>query len=107
MFANFILALRNAGLNTSIIEYLTLLGAMKAGVADYSVDDFYFLSRAALVKDERYLDRFDRVFSECFKGLEPAEDVLPRDLPEEWLRKLAEKLLKRWQRSKRSAASRH
>jgi uncharacterized protein len=93
MFANFILALRNAGLNTSIIEYLTLLGAMKAGVADYSVDDFYFLSRAALVKDERYLDRFDRVFSECFKGLEPAEDVLPRDLPEEWLRKLAEKLL--------------
>jgi uncharacterized protein len=93
MFANFILALRNAGLNTSITEYLTLLGAMKAGVADYSVDDFYFLSRAALVKDERYLDRFDRVFSECFKGLEPAEDVLPRDLPEEWLRKLAEKLL--------------
>jgi uncharacterized protein len=93
MFANFVLALRNAGLNTSITEYLTLLGAMKAGVADYSVDDFYFLSRAALVKDERYLDRFDRVFSECFKGLEPAEDVLPRDLPEEWLRKLAEKLL--------------
>jgi uncharacterized protein len=93
MFANFILALRNAGLNTSITEYLTLLGAMKAGVADYSVDDFYYLSRAALVKDERYLDRFDRVFSECFKGLEPAEGVLPRDLAEEWLRKLAEKLL--------------
>ncbi len=93
MFANFILALRNAGLNTSITEYLTLLGAMKAGVADYSVDDFYYLSRAALVKDERYLDRFDRVFSECFKGLEPVEGTPPRDLPEEWLRKLAEKLL--------------
>jgi uncharacterized protein len=93
MFANFILALRNAGLNTSITEYLTLLGAIKAGVADYSVDDFYYLSRAALVKDERYLDRFDRVFSECFKGLEPVEGPQPRDLPEEWLRKLAEKLL--------------
>lgn len=93
MFANFILALRNAGLNTSITEYLTLLGAMKAGVADYSVDDFYYLSRAALVKDERYLDRFDRVFSECFKGVEPSEGVLSRDLPEEWLRMLAEKLL--------------
>ncbi len=93
MFANFILALRNAGLNTSITEYLTLLGAMKAGVADYSVDDFYYLSRATLVKDERYLDRFDRVFSECFKGLEPAESVPPRELAEEWLRKLAENLL--------------
>ena len=66
---------------------------MKAGVADYSVEDFYYLSRAALVKDERHLDRFDRVFGECFKGLEPPEGVLSRELPEEWLRKLAEKLL--------------
>jgi hypothetical protein len=93
MFAHFILALRQAGLNTSITEYLTLLGSMKAGVADYSVEDFYYLSRAALVKDERHLDRFDRVFGACFKGLEPPEGVLPRDIPEEWLRKLAEKLL--------------
>ncbi len=93
MFAHFILALRQAGLNTSITEYLTLLGAMQAGVADYSVDDFYYLSRAALVKDERYLDRFDRVFGACFKGLESEDGVLSRDLPEEWLRKLAEKLL--------------
>src|SRR6185312_10660832 len=80
-------------LPTSITEYLTLLGAMKAGVAEWSVDDFYYLSRATLVKDERHLDRFDRVFAQCFKGLEPPEGVLPRNLPEEWLRKLAEKLL--------------
>ncbi len=93
MFAHFILALRQAGLNTSITEYLTLLGAMQAGVADYDVEDFYYLSRATLVKDERHLDRFDRVFGTCFKGLEPEEGVLSRDLPEEWLRKLAEKLL--------------
>ena len=66
---------------------------MKAGVAEWSVEDFYYLSRATLVKDERHLDRFDRVFAQCFKGLEPPEGVLPRELPEEWLRKLAEKLL--------------
>jgi uncharacterized protein len=93
MFAHLIDGLRRAGLPTSITEYLTLLGAMKAGVAEWSVDDFYYLSRATLVKDERHLDRFDRVFAECFKGLEPAEGVVPRELPEEWLRKLAEKLL--------------
>ncbi len=93
MFSHLIVGLRQAGLPTSITEYLTLLGAMRSGVAEWSVDDFYYLSRATLVKDERHLDRFDRVFAQCFKGLEPPEGVLPRELPEEWLRKLAEKLL--------------
>ena len=93
MFATFILALRQAGLPASVTEYLALLRAMKAGVADYSVDDFYHLSRAALVKDERHLDRFDRVFGEVFKGLEPPEGDPQQDVPEEWLRKVAEKLL--------------
>ncbi len=93
MFATFIIALRQAGLPASVTEYLALLRAMKAGVADYSVDDFYHLSRAALVKDERHLDRFDRVFGEVFKGLEPPEGDRAQEIPEEWLRKLAEKLL--------------
>jgi hypothetical protein len=93
VFATFILALRQAGLPASVTEYLALLRAMKAGVADYSVDDFYHLSRAALVKDERHLDRFDRVFGEVFKGLEPPEGDRAQEIPEEWLRKLAEKLL--------------
>jgi uncharacterized protein with von Willebrand factor type A (vWA) domain len=94
MFAHLILALRNAGLNTSITEYLTLLGAMKANVAEFSVEDFYYLSRATLVKDERHLDRFDQVFAACFKGLEsPPEGVKVQELPEEWIRKLAEKML--------------
>ncbi len=93
MFATFILALRQAGLPASVTEYLALLRAMKAGVADYSVDDFYHLSRAALVKDERHLDRFDRVFGEVFKGLEPPEGDPQQAIPEEWLRKVAEKLL--------------
>ena len=93
MFAPFILALRQAGIPASVTEYLALLGAMHAGVVDYSVDDFYYLSRAALVKDERYLDRFDRVFGEYFRALEPQSGPAPHELPEEWLRKLAEKLL--------------
>lgn len=71
MFAHLILSLRSAGLPASITEWLTLMAAMNAGVADYSVDDFYFLARATLVKDERHLDRFDRVFAQCFKGICP------------------------------------
>ncbi|HEY6433964.1 MAG TPA: VWA domain-containing protein [Acetobacteraceae bacterium] len=93
MFATFLLSLKQAGLPVSVTEYLALMGAMRAGIAEYSIDDFYYLSRAALVKDERHLDRFDRVFGECFKGLEQAEPLAARELPEEWLRKLAEKLL--------------
>jgi uncharacterized protein with von Willebrand factor type A (vWA) domain len=97
MFATFILALRNAGLPASVTEYLTLMGAMQANVADYSVEDFYFLARATLVKDERYLDRFDRVFGEYFKGIESLDGtpggVDVAQLPEAWLRKLAEKML--------------
>ena len=93
MFAPFLLALRGAGLPVSVTEYLALMGAMAAGVAEWSVEDFYFLARAVLVKDERHLDRFDRVFAESFKGLEAAEGLTARALPAEWLRKLAEKLL--------------
>jgi uncharacterized protein with von Willebrand factor type A (vWA) domain len=93
MFATFILALRQAGLPASVTEYLALLRSMKEGVADYSVEDFYHLSRATLVKDERHLDRFDRVFGEVFKGLEPPEGDPQQAVPEEWLRKVAEKLL--------------
>jgi len=93
VFARFILQLRTAGVPASITEYLALMGAMRAGVADFSVEDFYFLSRAALVKDERHLDRFDRVFGAVFKGLEAPGADMVRELPGEWLRKLAEKLL--------------
>jgi uncharacterized protein with von Willebrand factor type A (vWA) domain len=93
MFHTLIEQLRGAGIGVSVTEYLTLLGAMKANVADYSVDDFYYLSRATLVKDERHLDRFDRVFAHVFKGLEKAEGVATQDIPEEWLRLISEKTL--------------
>jgi len=99
VFTRFVLALRDAGVPASITEYLALLGAMKLGVADHSVEDFYFLSRATLVKDERHLDRFDQVFGQVFRGLESATAAdapgapAARNLPEEWLRKMAEKHL--------------
>ncbi len=92
MFINFFLELREAKVPVSLREYLTLMEAMKLGVADYSVEDFYYLSRSTLVKDERNLDKFDRVFGHCFKGLEaPTEEGIA--IPEEWLRKLGEKHL--------------
>jgi uncharacterized protein with von Willebrand factor type A (vWA) domain len=93
MFNSLIAQLRSAGIAVSITEYLTLLGAMKANVAAYSVDDFYYLSRATLVKDERHLDRFDRVFAEVFRGLEKTEGMAPQEIPEEWLRLVSEKTL--------------
>jgi uncharacterized protein with von Willebrand factor type A (vWA) domain len=93
MFAHLVLGLRAAGVPASLTEYLALLGAMQAGVAGYSVEDFYFLARAALVKDERHLDRFDKVFAECFRGLETATADPTRPIPDEWLKRLAEKLL--------------
>jgi uncharacterized protein with von Willebrand factor type A (vWA) domain len=93
LFQTLIEQLRAAGIGVSVTEYLTLLGAMKANVAGYSVDDFYYLSRATLVKDERHLDRFDRVFAHVFRGLEKPEGVAPQDIPEEWLRLVSEKLL--------------
>ena len=96
MFAPFIQGLREAGVPVSITEHLSLLGAMQAGVVEYDVEDFYFLARSALVKDERWFDRFDRVFATYFRGLEAvsgAQDDLIRALPEDWLRKLAEKTL--------------
>ena len=74
-------------------EYLTLMQAMDADLASRKVEDFYFLSRATLVKDERNLDKFDRVFGHVFKGLETLDEVVEADIPSEWLKKLAEKYL--------------
>ncbi len=93
MFINFFLELKQARIPVSLREYLTLMEAMDAGLAEYSVDDFYYLSRSCLVKDETNLDRFDRVFGSVFKGLEPPDDGETVEIPEEWLRKLADRVL--------------
>ena len=93
MFINFFLELRDARVPVSLREYLTLLEGMDAGLADYSINDFYYLSRTTLVKDEKNLDKFDRVFGHVFKGLEAPEEGIEAEIPEEWLRKLAERVM--------------
>ncbi|AWK87277.1 vWA domain-containing protein [Azospirillum thermophilum] len=98
MFTSFFFELRKSGVPVSLTEYLTLMEAMKQGIAAFRVEEFYYLSRACLVKDERNLDRFDRVFATVFKGLEGGagaggDEVPVVDLPDEWLRKLAERFL--------------
>jgi len=93
MFATFFHELKQAGLPVTLREYLTLMEAMERDLAGRRVEDFYYLSRAALVKDERNLDKFDRVFGHVFKGLDLIEQALNAEIPTEWLRKLTEKYL--------------
>ncbi len=90
MFTTFFTSLKKAEIPVSMKEYLTLLEAVKQGVANYSIDDFYFLSRATLVKDERHIDRFDQVFGYCFQGLEALDDLFGAEIPDDWLRAMAE-----------------
>ncbi|SDP44418.1 hypothetical protein SAMN05428967_2146 [Phyllobacterium sp. YR620] len=96
MFIPFFLELKAARIPVSLREYLTLLEGLEAGLVDYDVEGFYYLARSALVKDERHMDRFDRVFGHVFKGIEAFggdDGINIANLPEEWLRKLAEKHL--------------
>jgi uncharacterized protein len=96
MFLPFFLELKTARIPVSLREYLTLLEGLEAGIAAYDVEAFYYLSRAALIKDERYIDRFDQVFTHAFRGVEAVSaggTVDAADLPEEWLKRLAEKHL--------------
>ncbi len=93
MLTRFFFMLREGGIKPSITELLTLLEAMKCGVAGTSVDDFYFLSRSCLVKDETLFDRFDQVFAAHFHGVEDAFRALVQDVPDDWLRKQAELML--------------
>ncbi len=90
MLNTFFLALRDARLPVSIKEYLMLLDAMKEGVADMKVETFYYLSRSALIKDESHIDRFDQVFGHVFKGLDLMNEDETVEIPEEWLKKMAE-----------------
>jgi len=100
MLIPFFYLLRDGGMKPSITELLTLLEAMKKGVAGQSVDDFYYLSRACLVKDESKLDLFDRIFAAYFKGVEDSLSDLMTDVPEEWLRQQAELFLSEEERAR-------
>src|SRR6201982_347804 len=93
MFVEFFRQLKAAGVPGTLTEYLPLMEAMEHDLAARRVEGFYYLSRAALVKDERNLDKFDRVFGKVFKGLESAEQGLAVEIPSEWLKKLVEKYL--------------
>ncbi|MGI9364511.1 MAG: vWA domain-containing protein [Rhizobiaceae bacterium] len=96
MFTNLFYGLKQASVPISLREYLTLLDAMQRGIAMWDIEEFYFLARSALIKDERNIDKFDRVFAEVFKGVEAvsgSQTVGEQALPEEWLRKMAEKHL--------------
>lgn len=93
MLIPFFYMLREGGMKTSIIELLTLHEAMRSGLAGQSVDDFYYLARATLVKDESHLDRFDRIFSAYFKGVDDSLSDLMQEVPQEWLQHQAELML--------------
>jgi hypothetical protein len=93
MFTKFFHELKAAGVPVSLREYLTLVEAMEADLAERRVEDFYYLSRASLVKDERNLDKFDRVFSHVFKGIETLADGVTAEIPADWLKLLTQKYL--------------
>ncbi len=100
MFITFFTELKSAGIPVSLREYLTLMEALEKDLAEKRVEDFYHLARVCLVKDERFLDRFDRVFGEVFKGLDLMSEVAEAAIPEEWLRKLAERFLTEEEKAK-------
>lgn len=92
MFLTFFDQLRSAKVPVTLKEYLTLMEALDANCANGKVEDFYYLARATLVKDERHIDRFDQVFGHVFKGLEALSEAidLETEIPDEWLRRMSE-----------------
>ena len=92
MLIQFFLQLKEAKVPVSVREFLTLLEALKAGVINPSIDEFYQLSRMTLVKDEQYFDRFDQVFGAYFNGVEQIIALSP-DIPLDWLEKKLQRVL--------------
>ena len=93
MLVNFFFELRQSGVPVTVTEFLILLEALRERVAWVSAQDFYYLARLCLVKDERHYDRFDRVFAQTFEGAEKLFEQLVAQVPEEWLEALGERIL--------------
>ena len=93
MFLDFFLLLKNDGFPVTLKEYLTFLEALDRDVIGYDTTDFYYLSRCVMVKDERHLDRFDKLFSAYFRGAQLADTEQFMQIPLEWLRKNFENVL--------------
>ncbi len=103
MFRPFLEQLRQHAVPVTLREYLGFLEALKAGLAQFDAEGFYYLARTTMVKDERHIDRFDRAFAAAFKGLDaitPQAMLEAVDLPAEWLQALAEKHLTEEERAK-------
>lgn len=90
MFVTFFHELRRVGLPVSLKEYLALLEGLQADVAQRRIEDFYYLARTCLIKDERHLDRFDQVFGHIFRGLEGVAEGIEAEIPDDWLRLVSE-----------------
>ncbi len=86
MLINFFFGLKEAGIPVSIKELLMLLEGLSVDLAFADIDEFYYLSRTILVKDEKYFDRFDRAFGHYFKDLQSVDDVIDALIPDDWLR---------------------
>ena len=93
MLINLFNTVRSSGVPCTLRELLDLLGALENRLAYANLDDFYHLSRAILVKDEKHYDKFDKAFEIYFKGIETLEDIFQALIPEDWLRKAFEKEL--------------
>ncbi len=99
MLVDFFLQLKQAKIPVTIREYLSLLEALDQQVIWGSVEDFYYLARLCLVKDETHFDKFDRVFAQYFEGVTDLGEDLETHIPEEWLRKLSELVLSEEEKS--------
>ncbi|MCH7928390.1 MAG: VWA domain-containing protein [Candidatus Dadabacteria bacterium] len=93
MFIDFFLLLKNDGIPVTLREYLTFLEALDKEIISYSVDDFYYLSRASLIKHEQHLDRFDKLFGLFFSGIELIDSEQFMKIPEKWMQRGFEKIL--------------
>ena len=93
MLINLFKTLKEVGVPCTLRELLDLISGLEKQVIFADINDFYYLSRSVLVKDEKHYDKFDRAFDIYFKGLETLDDVLQALVPEEWLRKEFEKFL--------------
>jgi uncharacterized protein len=100
MLVRFFFELRKGGVPVTLTEFLTLLEGLRAGVAWACAQDFYFLARTTLVKDERHYDRFDRVFAEIFNGAEKLFDEIVANVPPEWLQAMAARTLSEEEKKK-------
>jgi len=100
VLVRFFFDLRTAGVPVSLTEFLSLLQALEARVATCSAEEFYWLARLALVKDERHFDRFDRVFAQHFEGAERLFERIIAEVPVDWLKQLAERVLSEEERRK-------